>query len=120
MFASFPTKGLPLVTACAILVALASTANTAAADEYGHGHFTVHYTPPSDTSIHLHNHGQAHRLARFLRSVGCRAHVHHDGHGYDVHFGGSGSRSRRFDCDQEAHAFEARLRGLGFSAHMHH
>jgi hypothetical protein len=120
MFASLVAKCFPLVAAFAILVAVSTSANSAAAGEVAHGHYTVHYTPPSDTSIHLHNHGQAHRLARFLRSVGCRAHVHHDGHGYDVHYGGYGSRSRHFDCDQEAHAFEARLRGLGFSAHVHH
>ena len=110
-------KNLLTIVLVAAGLTLGTLATTAHADEHQHVRYT---TFGQDRFVHVPDHFQAHQLASSLNGLGCAAHVHHNGFGFEVHYACTGTRSRTFDCDFEAHRFANWLRGLGFATQIIH
>lgn len=106
-----------------ILAALVPTFTLLAAPApvMAQGHQHVQYTTyGQDRFQHIPDHNAAHNLANQLNSLGCFAHVHHNGACFEVHYGCSAIRTRTFDCDYDAHRFANWLRSLGFATSIVH
>ena len=110
-------KNLLAVAVVAMGLVLGSLTTSAKADEHQHVRFTTY---GHEYSRHMHNHDAAHQLTDYLESLGCEAHMHHNGDCYEVHYSCHGFGSESFECDHEAHAFANRLRRLGFRTQVIH